>query len=142
MNLGTAWVTAHANDMGHIVILNYRATLSALFLLSLLQINSARGDDRLSTPDVAKAASVAYTRFVSELATRYSDHPILEETVELLEFSRDPHNYDMGVSQTDDLYIVVFLPRRVPPFENVVGGGGEYRIRKSDLSVVRSMGYK
>ncbi len=66
----------------------------------------------------------------------------MEETAELLEFSRNPRNYDMGVSQTDDLYIVVFLPRRVPPFENVVGGGGEYRIRKSDLSVVRSMGYK
>lgn len=121
---------------------SYRAALSALLLLLLLQFNSARGDDRMVASDVAKAANVAYARFSNDLAERYSDHPNIEESAGLLEFSRNPRNYDMGVSQTDDLYIVVFLPRLVAPFENVAGGGIEYRIRKSDLSVVRSIGYK
>ncbi|MEN5118181.1 hypothetical protein ABE488_12725 [Luteimonas sp. TWI662] len=101
--------------------------------------STARSADGVS---VAKAAAVAYARFEADFEREYSEHPISEDTIKLLAFSRNPGNYDLGVSQTDELYVVVFLSRRVPPFENVTGGGGEYWVRKSDLSVVRSIGYK
>jgi hypothetical protein len=117
------------------------AVLISLLWAAMSFGSIARAADGVFVADVAKAAAVAYARFEVDLEREYSEHPISEDTVELLAFSRNPGNYDMGVSQTNELYVVVFLPRRVPPFEHVTGGGGEYWVMKSDLSVVKSIGY-
>ncbi|MBB3344729.1 hypothetical protein [Luteimonas sp. RC10] len=130
-------------SQGGFVISRRREIVFIVLLWAVMSCTSiARAADNGSIVNVAKAAAIAYARFEVDLERGYSEHPISEDTIELLVFSRNPGNYDMGVSQTNELYVVVFLPRRVPPFENVTGGGGEYRIRKSDLSVMSSMGYR
>lgn len=56
----------------------------------------ARGADGVFVANVAKAAAVAYARFEADLEREYSEHPISEDTIELLAFSRNPGNYDMA----------------------------------------------
>ncbi|UNK42109.1 hypothetical protein MNO14_14345 [Luteimonas sp. S4-F44] len=132
---------ARAYDGG---VMNFgcRAVFSGFMLLASMAHANSDGQRMIHGSDIAKAASIAYEKFKIDLASEYSGHPVVEGAEKLLEFSREPGNYDMGVSQTEEFYIVVFLPRRVPHFENVVGGGGEYRIRKTDLALVGSKGYR
>src|SRR5690606_8115140 len=118
------------------------AAMLALLSIMLMRSEPAWSVDKTSEPSIASAVGVAYERFENELAVEYSGQVTGKEAGALSRFVGNPRNYDVGVSQTRDLYIVVFLPRRISPFENVVGGGGEYHIRKSDLKVVKFTGYK
>lgn len=120
-----------------------RASLVPLMALSALLglANPALCADRTPGSGVESAVGVAREKFARRLADERSGRALSRDE-DLLSFLMNPDNYDVGVSQTMDLYIVVFLPRRIPPFENVVGGGGVYYIRKSDLAVIRFAGYE
>jgi hypothetical protein len=110
--------------------------------LSLFPGIPVSGSDRTYNADVARVVDVAVDQFSLQLEAQYADEVADAAAAELLAYAKNPQNYDLGFSQTGDSYVVVFLPRRVPPFENTVGGGGEYHIKKSDLSVIKFVGYK
>lgn len=111
------------------------AVLSVLFLLGF-QANSATAEDKSYKSNLAEAVSVAHIDFVEKLEELYSDepHPSAEQ---FTQYVRNPRSYSLGISETDDSYVVVFRLRRTPLFVNVVGGGAAYVIRKSDLSIVK-----
>ena len=111
---------------------------SALFAVILLAVSAgaARGDDSRITSDAIRAANIAYIDFENRLSSRDDREGALAAYV------LNPKNYDIGISQTKETYIVVLRPRRVPPYEYLMGGGGQYFIRKSDLMIVRFVGNK
>lgn len=117
---------------------------AALIVLSLSVFSAipVSGSDRTYKSDVARVVEVAFDQFSVQLEAQHADEVADAAAAGLLAYTKDPQNYDIGFSQTGDSYVVVFLQRRVPPFENVVGGGGEYHIRKSDLSVIKFVGYE
>lgn len=47
-------------------------------------------------------------------------------------------NYSAGLSESNDLYVIVFIPTD----KNIIGGGMEYRISKKDLKIVKIVGYE
>ncbi|MFK3651112.1 hypothetical protein ACI2IY_22150 [Lysobacter enzymogenes] len=47
-------------------------------------------------------------------------------------------NYSAGLSESNELYVVVF----VPTDKKIIGGGMEYRISKKDLKIVKIVGYE
>lgn len=85
--------------------------------------------------DALEAASVAYADFKVRLSSR-------SDAGDLAMYLADPKNYDIGISQTDVSYIVVFIPRRTGSYKYLIGGGAQYQIRKSDLSIVKFVGGK
>ncbi|WP_132984850.1 hypothetical protein [Luteimonas terricola] len=85
---------------------------------------------------------ITATRFSDHLKEYYAGEEAVPETADLLKFAKNPESYSIGVSQTSETFIVVFLRRRVLPFERVVGGGGEYHINKADLSLIKFVAYK
>lgn len=124
---------------------NYRLKLShALIAFSLVVSQCAFASDveRSYEETVSEVVRIATKKFSEHLKEYYADEEAVPETADLLEFSKGSESYSIGISQTDEMYIVVFLRRRVPPFERVVGGGGEYHFRKSDLAIIKFIGYK
>lgn len=111
------------------------SALLALALFAML-VGAARGEDSIINSDAVRAANIAYSDFERRLASRD------DREGELAEYVLDPRNYDIGVSQTRDMYVVVFLLRKAPPYEYVIGGGGHYHLRKEDFTIVNFSGYK
>ena len=116
------------------------AVLSGLLLLGF-QPSPASGDDESYRSNLGEAVSVAHIDFVKKLEKWYAvdPHPSAER---LNDYVRNPSSYSVGISETDDSYVVVFRLKQTPLFMNVVGGGAAYVIRKSDLSIVKFIGNK
>lgn len=122
----------------------YRVALVCVALacaMFAVQRASAADVERRYEDTLAEVVRIAAERFFLHLKEIYRDAEEVPETIDLLEFAKNPESYSIGVSQTDTEYIVVFLRRRSAPFERVVGGGGEVHIRKAGLVVVDLVPY-
>lgn len=106
------------------------------FVLFLMSVGPGRGEDTTINSNAIRAANIAYLDFKNRLASRD------DREGELADYVLNPQNYDIGISQTKDMYLVVFLPRKVPPYEYLIGGGGQYLVKKSDFKIVKFTGYK
>lgn len=108
------------------------AMRTIFFATALFAVLLAVGAPCLSKPKFAsaaiEAASIAYADFKSKLKSRTGDG-------ELAAYLAEPDNYNIGISQTESVYIIVFVPRRSGSFKYLMGGGAEYQIRKSDMSI-------
>lgn len=112
-----------------------RSTLLVVLLLALFfWIGKAFAGEQKPSSNVVDATRVAYEDFEKRLAER------TDREGNLAQFVLNAKNYDVGVSQTDSEFVVVFKPKQTP--RRILGGGGQYFIRKSDLSIVGFMGYK
>ncbi len=121
----------------------HRLLVAILMVFAFASSAGASSDnDNAAVPNAGEAARIAYAGFERELTKQYAGEVPNKETAALLDFSRDPRNYDMGISQTDDIYVVVFLPRRTPAFEYIIGGGGRLEISKSDSTIRRFIWYR
>ena len=52
----------------------------------------------------------------------------------------DISNYNVGISENNDGYTVVFLLKKIAV--KIKGGGGEYKVSKGNLKITRFLGYK
>lgn len=116
------------------MILFKRMILVVVFLI--ISTSAAYSENIEVSSSIIRAVQIAYADFENRLASRD------DREGELAEYILNPKNYDIGISQTRNLYIVVFLPRKLPPNEYLIGGGGQYLIRKADLTILKFIGYK
>lgn len=87
-------------------------------------------------PAILEAAEVAYRDFSGRLELERDVEPEWEFSDYVLKVE----NYDIGLSQTTDFYIVVFLLMKSDAA--ITGGGGEYKIRKTTFEIVEFTGYE
>lgn len=79
------------------------------------------------------AINAAYAAFSAWLAGR--DESGGDQA--LARFVLDIRNYDIWVSQSGSRYFIEFRLKRTEAFQNVVGGGSKYVIRKRDNVIER-----
>ncbi|TDK23866.1 hypothetical protein E2F46_10085 [Luteimonas aestuarii] len=80
------------------------------------------------------AVNAAYAAFSEWLAGR--DESGGDQA--LARFALDIRNYDIWMSQSGSRYFIEFRLKRMEPFQNVVGGGSKYVIRKRDNVIERA----
>ncbi|UJB19219.1 MULTISPECIES: hypothetical protein [Lysobacter] len=79
-------------------------------------------------PRIIEAARIATIAFSQDLPRRYQA-PNNSDAAYL----RNIDNYDIGLSQNTEAYIVLFRVRD----RNFSGGGADYRISKTDLKITK-----
>jgi len=99
---------------------------SALLLAAISPLH-AQGKSR-----ILDAAETAREKFASELGKRKPSDWEWEKYVSNVD------NYDIGLSESPELYVVVFTPRE----KRIRGGRYEYWVSKSDLKIVKFKGYE
>jgi len=115
--------------------MNFNYLLKVLFLLLAIPLSviTLHAED-VKPPSILRAAEVAYQDFSAKLDQgrtiqwEYSD------------YVGNIQNYDIGLSESDTSYIVVFLLKQGDVKIN--GGGGEYKINKGDFRVMQFTVYK
>jgi len=85
--------------------------------------------------DAPQAAQIAVNDFTERLA---KERDLSTDTGVYI---ADIHNYDIGMRETDDAYVIRFSPKPRPG-HRIFGGGGEYKIKKGSLEIIRFNGYE
>lgn len=98
-----------------------------LFALSF----SAIADDRYNP---AVAVEVAAKDFQIRLNEERAPE------VEYSKFTSDVNNYSVGISFNKENFVIIFIPK-IEGFD-IEGGGAKYIVRKSDMKIVKYIGYK
>lgn len=86
----------------------------------------------------SKAVNAAYAAFAQWLAGMDASGG----DQALARYAFDIRNYDIWVSQSGTRYFIGFSLKKTREFQNVVGGGSMYVIRKSDNFIERVEHYK
>lgn len=86
--------------------------------------------------DAPQAAQIAVNDYTARLARERNAAPS-----ELDQYVADIRNYDIGMRETGNAYIVRFTLKQ-PKDRSIKGGGGEYKIKKGSLEIVRFTGYE
>ena len=107
--------------------------VSLLWMLGLF--HGAAVAQRQNFDQLHHALSIAVGDFTDRLSKEKGD-----PKSELWRFLHNIDNYSIGMSQSHDYFIVVFIPRQLST--PIRGGGGEYRIRKGDLGIESFNGYE
>jgi hypothetical protein len=92
---------------------------------------SAAAEDRYKSVLAAEIAAKEFQRKLNE--SRFPD-------VEYSKFTSDVNNYSIGISFNKENFVIVFIPK-IEGLD-IEGGGAEIVVRKSDLKIVRYVGYK
>ena len=104
-------------------------TVAGLFAGSLCAADGLR-------VDAPQAAQIAVNDYSERLAKERELDPS-----DLSRYVTDIHNYDIGMRETGDAYIVRFTLKQ-PKGRSINGGGGEYKIKKGSLEIVSFTGYE
>lgn len=118
--------------------MNERKHLSAAFLWSLVGMLIAltssgvvRAEDEC--PPLLRAAEVARHDFSSKLKG-FPTETDFDKFVENID------NYNIGLSDAGEAFVVVFTLKKRKKGEVIKGGGAMYRIRKKDLAIISFVG--
>ena len=112
----------------------HKALILAAVLYLLVAPNNAFASDGSR---ILSAAEVA----IKDFKTRLDNESTSTSEWEFSKFVFDIENYNIGLSQDRDHFVVVFLLRRHGN-DVIKGGGGEYWVNKSDLRIARFQGYE
>ena len=111
-----------------------RAMSAWLFVsvfLALALIGNVRAEDRC--PPLLRAAEVARHDFSSKLKS-FPAETDFDKYVENID------NYNVGLSDAGEAFVVVFQLKKRERGEIIKGGGATYRIRKKDLVIISFVG--
>jgi hypothetical protein len=101
---------------------------------ALISVAALCDDARAAGPDaIITAAEVARENFETQLAKDTSEWKYAS-------YVKDVENYDIGISQNQNSYVVVFILRKRGT--HLKGGGGEYHVDKTTLRITRFKGYE
>lgn len=83
-------------------------------------------------PAIFDAGEVARKLFIQKLG----EEPV--RNTDLSRYIKNINNYDIGIGDSGDCYVVVFRLRD----RRIIGGGGEVWVKKDGLKVVKFSGYE
>ncbi|WP_144436680.1 hypothetical protein [Lysobacter antibioticus] len=108
----------------------FRKFLGAFIFLSLAVCSfSISAADNSAIFDAGEVARKLFIQKLGEEPARNTD---------LSRYIRNINNYDVGIGDSGECYVVVFRLRD----RRIIGGGGEVWVRKSDREVVKFSGYE
>ena len=90
---------------------------------------------------IIDAVSIAYADFNGKLLKEKEAFEKRHSCDMLCNIVYNIDSYNIGISAEGEHFTVVLLVRKQKDMR-IIGGGGEYRIRKSDLEIVKFTGYE
>lgn len=115
-----------------------KAVFVFALLLSWVSIAHGQTSQKASIID---AASIAYADFNGKLLKEKESFEKRHSCDMLCNIVYNIDSYNIGISTEGEHFTVVLLVRKHKDMR-IIGGGGEYRIRKSDLEIVKFTGYE
>lgn len=112
-----------------------RVIFKSLFLFTVFiafSFPSVASEENI--PEIIIATSVARSAFQAKLESKGIGRTTFEK------YARDISNYSFGVSETPDVYVVIFILRRNEDGTN--SGGAEYWVGKKDMKIIHAVGFK
>lgn len=108
-----------------------KVTGALILMVAALASSVAYADDKVEgrAIEALKVASDKFSERLEKIKNGGSEHA---------GYMSQRSNYNVGVSESSDLYVVVFVPSN----RNIIGGGVEYRISKISMKIVKVVGYE